>query len=255
MWLAEKIRTQKLRLEKLGPGGYIAMLGVKYRPGPVGGAPRKFRVPKAEHPIYCRPRTSDPGVLHQIFIDEEYRCLDQVQGSGLILDLGANVGHSASYLLTRFPEAELIAVEPDPGNFQMVRRTLAPYGSRARAIHSAVWSQSCGLVMSAAGQGLGREWSRKVRPADEGETPEMQAVDVLSLLEGSGHDRIFLLKVDVEGAEEEVFGPTAAAWIDRVDNIVIELHGRERERIFHEAIAGRDFEVSTCDELTVCRRR
>jgi hypothetical protein len=38
-------------------------------------------------------------------------------------------------------------------------------------------------------------------------------------------DRVGILKVDIEGAEKEVFSG-AASWIDRVDGIIIELHDR-----------------------------
>ena len=38
-----------------------------------------------------------------------------------ILDCGANVGYTSAYLLTRFPTAFLIAIEPDPGNAEILR--------------------------------------------------------------------------------------------------------------------------------------
>jgi hypothetical protein len=45
-----------------------------------------------------------------------------------------------------------------------------------------------------------------------------------SLMQRYGLKRIDLLKIDIEGAEAELFGDTCESWIDRVVTIVMELH-------------------------------
>ncbi len=204
--------------------------------------------------LRCRPQTSDLNVFTQIFISREYRCLDEVQEPALIIDCGANVGYSSAYFLSRFPKARLIAIEPDPNNFVMLLKNIRLFGSRAAAICSGVWSREVGLVISEEPFGDGREWARTVRAARDGEKPEMMATDIGTLLKESGFERISILKVDIEGAEAEVFGSNYEPWIDKVDNIVIELHGRECEEIFGNAIAKEDFRVERCDELVVCNK-
>jgi hypothetical protein len=56
----------------------------------------------------------------------------------------------------------------------------------------------------------------------------VEAVDVPSLLDGSGAGRIDLLKLDIEGAELEVLRDGADRWIDLVETLVDELHDRFR---------------------------
>jgi hypothetical protein len=70
----------------------------------------------------------------------------------------------------------------------------------------------------------------------------------------AGYERVSLLKVDIEGGERELFSTDVEQWIGKIDNIVIELHGKQAEEVFFEAIASENFSVSTCDELTVCKR-
>jgi hypothetical protein len=86
----------------------------------------------------------------------------------------------------------------------------------------------------------------------------MVATDIGSLLAGSGHERISILKMDVEGAEAEIFSQPCD-WLDRVDALVIELHGPphfpDGATPFHAAMEGRGFELSRAGELTVCRRK
>jgi FkbM family methyltransferase len=218
------------------------------------GAPYVLYSRYARHPMRCRPNTSDVDVFQQIFGFREYRCLDEVRDASLIVDCGANVGYSTVYFLTRYPRAKVIAVEPDPGNCAVLAANVAPYGARCRAIASAVWSSKAGLVMGEERFGDGREWARTVRPNRPGETPLMTAVDIGTLLDESGMDRISILKIDIEGAEAEVFSANCERWLQRVDNLVIELHGERCRRIFAEAITHAGFTISECDELTVCRK-
>src|SRR6478752_5841128 len=137
--------------------------------------PVRMRSRYAAHPVGGRVHTSDGKVFYQVFARLEYACVDQIKDVKLIIDCGANVGYSSAYFLSRFPDAKLIAVEPDSGNFQMLQRNLAPYGDRVRLVKSGVWSHSCGLVISEEKFGDGREWAIQVREAREGETPQMTA--------------------------------------------------------------------------------
>ena len=209
----------------------------------------------ARFPVLCRPNTSDLAVFDQIFVGREYRCLDDVPDGGLIIDCGANVGYSSAYLLSRFKNAHIIAIEPDPSNYALLQKNLAPYADRAKAICSAIWSHPAALVLAKETSGNGQEWSRTVREVQEGESPMMTATDIGTLLANSGHDRISILKVDIEGAEKVVFAAGYEHWIDKVDNLVIELHSDECRSVFMAAIANRGFTLSECDELTVCKRR
>ncbi|MGH7437044.1 MAG: FkbM family methyltransferase [Polyangiaceae bacterium] len=244
-------------VQVLGAGSAAAYLALKVgnRLGVAGGPVATMHSRHAQFPLFCRAGTSDVDVFTQILVNREYRCLDHVEEASLVIDCGANVGYSAAYFLTRFPRAFVVAVEPDPGNFALLVRNLAPYEGRARAMHTGVWSHATGLAIAEDKSGDGREWAVTVREARAGERPAMTATDVASLLAASGHPRISILKVDVEGAERVIFAGRPGPWLDVVDNLVIELHGAECEAVFHRAIADRGFEVSRCDELTVCRRR
>jgi FkbM family methyltransferase len=195
--------------------------------------------------LFYRAHTSDRRVLYQIFVDREYRCLDHVRDAALIVDCGANVGYSSAYFLARYVDAHVIAVEPDTGNFEMLRRNVSRYAERVTLINSGVWSSSTGLVIS---EPAAEAWAFTVREARLGERATLHAVDIGTLLAQSGYERISILKVDIEGSEKEVF--RSAPWLEKVDYLVIELHGPECERIVYGAV-GDNARVSRCDELTV----
>jgi FkbM family methyltransferase len=209
----------------------------------------------ARFPLKFRPRTTDPYVFRQIFVELEYRPLNDIRNVGLILDCGANVGYSSAYLLTQFPKSRVIAIEPDPENFSMLEKNLAPYAGRFRAIQSAIWSKQVRLVLSEERMMPGWEWARTVREAKEGEPQTIAATDIGTLLNESGFERISILKIDIEGAEAIVFSSNYEEWLSKVDNLAIELHGDECSSVFFKAIAGENFELSKSEELIVCKRQ
>ena len=197
------------------------------------------------HPIELRINSTDVDVYRQVLVEEEYGAAADGH-MGTIVDCGANVGYTSAYLLSRFPDARVVALEPFPANAELCRRNLAPYGQRATVIEAAVWSHGGRLVLDHAG---GNEWGVRVRAARAGEIGEIEAVDLPSL----GLNRIDLLKIDIEGSEANLFGGGTERWLPHVSNIAIELHGDECAERFSRAMANYSYTLSHSGELTICR--
>lgn len=208
----------------------------------------------AAFPLWCRPGTSDEMVFWQVFIDLQYAPHAPIEAPRFILDCGANVGYTASYFLTRFPAARVFAVEPDPGNAAMLRRNLTPYGGRAAVFETAVWSRPVGLVLSTTPFRDGREWARQVREARPDETPAMLATDIPKLIAESREDRVGILKMDIEGAETEVFSADCSSWLPRVDAMMVELHDDAGAGAFERAVRRHGFDISRHGELAIAVR-
>jgi FkbM family methyltransferase len=209
----------------------------------------------AAFPLLCRPGTSDEEVFSQVFIAGEYSCINPPGEPRFILDCGANVGYTAAYLLTRFPTAFLLAVEPDPGNAEILGQNLLPYGNRARVLNTAVWSHKVGMVLSTTPFRDGREWARQVREAKEGESPQMFATDIGTLIVKSGYQRVGILKIDIEGAEQVIFGRDCSSWLPLVDSIAIELHSTDATTVFTNALRHAPFALSQHGDITLATRQ
>jgi FkbM family methyltransferase len=210
------------------------------------------------HPLFIRPNSSDLDVFDQIFINREYRCLDRMAEVRLIIDCGANVGYSSAYFLSQHPHSRIIAVEPDPENFDMLRRNLDLYAGRVTLINAAVWSHCTRLALCASRYRDGREWTRQVRAFRPGDKA-IEGVDLGTLLASSGEDHISILKIDIEGAEAVIFSENCESWLSKVEAIVIELHDDSvfgnATKVFFNAIEDLDFEISHKCQLTICRKR
>lgn len=210
-------------------------------------------------PLIIRSNSSDIDVFWQIFVEKEYSCLAHLTDVDLIIDAGANVGYSSVYFLSHFPDCRVIAIEPDGNNFASLQKNLAPYGQRAQVFKYGIWSKSAELAIEATNYRDGRDWTRQVRECEVGETGDIQAVTVGELLLQSGHSRLSLLKMDIEGAEAVVFADSSCQqWLPKTDAIAIELHDDSgfgpASDLFHAAISDQHYQISHSGELTICLR-
>lgn len=217
------------------------------------GASSRVRPPAAPHRVECRRDSTDEVCFHHLFIRRELEGARAFAPPDLIMDLGANVGFASIYLMNLFPAATLIAIEPDPANFEVCRRNLAPYGSRVRLVKGGIWHSRVPLVLSRGTYRDGGDWSVEVREAQPGETGDVEGWDIPSLLALTGHTRIGLLKVDIEGSERALFSTNSKAWLARVDNIVVEIHDEHCHSAVFDAMQPYNYDLSVSGEYQVFR--
>jgi FkbM family methyltransferase len=210
----------------------------------------KLRLRGYTKPLYFRHWSSDLSVIRQVFCHQEYLCVRDLKDVLYIIDAGANIGCTAFYLLHHYPNAMVVAIEPDRQNFELCSQNLAPFAQRVHLLNKGVWSQAENLRVVPGTNGIG-EWAIEVRPCRPDEPIDVEAIGMPELLATSPTGHIDLLKVDIEGAEKEVFGANCT-WLSGVRNIVIELHGEACERTFLNALGDYDYDASHQGELLVC---
>jgi len=213
----------------------------------------QLHVKDYKYSVYGRYETSDPRAFREILVEEEYSSLDGIKNPRLIVDCGAYVGYSSIYFLNRYPEAHLIAVEPNKLNFDICHKNLFSYGKRVTLIKAAIWPYQTGLIVHQDDPHKGWAWGLQVRECKAGEKPYVNAVNINDLLLESDFYHIDILKIDIEKAEKEVFSRNFEIWLNKVRNIVIELHDEESEEIFFKALAPYTYNLSRSGELTICK--
>jgi FkbM family methyltransferase len=136
-------------------------------------------------------------------------------GQRNIIDLGANIGSTSVWLARRYGAKRVLAVEPDPGNAELARINLRRNGIDAEVIEAAVGPHNGTIRFERSENStLGRIG---------GDGIEVPLVTPQSLVERFETDEPILLKMDVEGAEAELFDADLG-WLDRVECLVAELH-------------------------------
>jgi FkbM family methyltransferase len=203
--------------------------------------------------VLLRSRGSDTQTLDEVVKREVYSCVASSAGAcGSVIDLGANIGLASLYFAHRFPECRVLAVEPNIDTYALLRtnvRELVDSG-RCRTLNAAVWSSNRNLVgCEAPGQAQYDSFMVKAPPCnDDGE--RIAGMTMQAIIAESGFDVVDLLKVDVEGAEIELFRGDVE-WLRQVNMLAIEFHGDARRTTsFDELMAAFNFRIET-DSHTV----
>lgn len=154
---------------------------------------------------YYWNRLLDPAFQYE---PEIHRVLEALRSSRyLLLDLGANFGYwSCIGGSAEMGAQAVVAVEPAPSCEQLLRHNLAPMGGRARIVTHAIDQVSGRRVPlygdRHAGASLRLDWyGHHQRPLAEVETITID--DLLTRLAITPADQPVLIKLDVEGFEQE----------------------------------------------------
>lgn len=204
-------------VEIFGPEGALHLVRAKLGQREISVTPAGVRAP-----ITLRALSTDPDTYEQVFRHREYE-FDAGEAPRVIVDAGANIGLASIWFATRYPEAIIYALEPEAGNFALLKRNVAAYPN-VKPLHQALWRENGTIDLVDPGHGA---WGFRTRDGREaGAAPvvhKVSATTVDQLMADHGLDQIDLLKVDIEGAEKEVFRD-ASAWVGRVMILVVELH-------------------------------
>jgi FkbM family methyltransferase len=203
-------------------------------------------------PFYLRFNTSDVPTFDQIFMAQEYDFKVKTPPK-VIVDAGANIGLTSILFANRYPEAKIIAIEPEASNYEMLKMNVAPY-SNISPMKVALWNKNDEINLVDPGFG---KWGFMTQGVEyEGEvTHKVNSLTIDKIMEDNGIDKIDILKIDIEGAEREVF-MNSSSWIGNVDSLIVELHERMKSgcnRSFYNASNGFDHEWQHGENIYLSR--
>lgn len=157
-------------------------------------------IPKIKYPIKIRAKTSDIPTFEQIFLNEEYNLPVDIKPR-LIIDGGANVGYASIFFANKFPQAHIIAVEPEESNFKILKENTSHY-QNIESIKSGIWNENTYLKIKDIGLG---KWGFMVEKVKHKEQGSFKAITIEEILKNSSYKEIDILKLDIKGSEKEFF--------------------------------------------------
>ncbi len=188
--------------------------------------------------IWLRRKGSDTENFQEIVIKRVYNAVtDRIQNCKYVIDLGANIGLATRLFAARYPSCRILAVEPHLENYELLEKNVTELAKagRCRTVRAAVWDRKSRLAVAAPPEGEDRYFAMFVQETlDEG-MQEVEAVTMNELIEQSRFPVVDILKVDIEGAEVNLFRGDLS-WLSQVHTIAIEFHGDSRERSGFDAI-------------------
>lgn len=163
-------------------------------------------------------------LFREVFLSGEYY-FETSNTRPVIIDCGSNIGMSVLYFKYLFPDARIMAFEPNPNTLRLLQKNVEANGIRDVELHDIALSDREGeisfFVSSDPGTLLGS--TRK----DRGGNVELKTkADKLSKYIRD-RQRIDLVKIDVEGSELNIVNELAeSSALQKAEQYIIEYHHR-----------------------------
>jgi FkbM family methyltransferase len=200
--------------------GYYSNLGL---PGVLAisayhlfGRPKEITAlpPSIRNPVHIRMRTSDASIYGGILLRGQY-AFDLPFSPKTIVDAGANIGMASIYFTHRYPQAET-------SNFVVLARNVQPYPAII-PLHAALWNRDGEISVRQRDSATGVS-AKCAFVTHEGIGAKVRAITMRTLMKEMQIHAVDVLKVNIEGAEKEVF--EVCDWMDHIRCLMIELHDR-----------------------------
>ncbi len=169
---------------------------------------------------------SDMSVYSQIFVSEEYKIIKEIllnikKDKYQIIDAGANVGYTSLYFAIDL-NVDIISIEPSEDNVYLLKKNieLNHLDNRIEFKCIALSSNSNHKYNTNNNFRDGLDWSTTTVLDPDG---EINSVTLNDLLLEKKWDEIDLLKMDIEGAESEIFNADID-FLQKTRIIAIEVH-------------------------------
>ena len=160
------------------------------------------------------------GFLHsleEVFRDQVYK-FSSKKKDPYIIDAGANIGLSVAYFKQLFPQARIVAFEPDQHIFELLSQNIAALAYREVALrNTAAWIADTELTFFSEGSLAG---STEVSLGGKASQYTVKAERLKNWLAGKEVD---FLKIDIEGAENTVLFDLEDE-LPRVGHLFLEYH-------------------------------
>jgi len=231
MGFYEKIGLRNVGIEVTNVINLIRLYGLKdglklfYSTSTQKNSTYQAKASFLKQPFTLRNNKSDKPIFYQVFYEKQYDLYGiDFPDAKRIIDGGANIGCAAVYFSIRFPAAEILAIEPERNNYTLLEKNIRPY-KNIQSIEAGIWNKNEQLSL-ANPEGGAAEFMFE----SSSESSNMiEGMTINSLLELKKWDSVDIIKLDIEGAEKEVFSANDLSWLNKTRLLIIELHDRYKK--------------------------
>ena len=216
----------------------------------IGEPPEELQLPNLRYPLHIRPGTADAIEVGHTVVRQCYGQHSLASPIRFIIDAGANIGDSTCWFLSKYPEAHVLAIEPDSSNFEMLVRNTKPYGSRVTCLKAGLWVSDAPLEVCDGESSI----SLFVKEANNAASADCQGLCPQTLLKRFGLKSIDIFKIDIEGAETRLFTDDHSEWLPQCRLLFIDVHSAAAELAVTAAADQHGFRHDKYRELVVLRK-
>lgn len=213
---------------------------------------------------YRNDSVGDNGVIHQMFVSQDYRVDMWAQGRALaayhdlhsatrpslIIDAGANIGAAALYFLHEYSNAFVFAIEPDAENWKLLDINTSDFSQKHNFLGAAAERDGeLQLVDPGLSDWGFRTQATEIEASGSSGGMRVKSISPRSIMShvSCAHTNPLIFKVDIEGGEESLFSGDTT-WMRSFPLIIVELHDwmlpfSGSSRSFVKALAQYEFDL------------
>jgi FkbM family methyltransferase len=182
----------------------------------------KIKLRKFPFPFYLRPgNDADSSTFNEVILRNEYS-ISLPFNPKRIIDCGANIGLASIIFANKFNHAKIIAIEPEEENYTYLIRNTEPYKNIVSK-KAAVWSKPAELKIANLSVPSN---AFSIEASDEPSIQSISSITIPDIMKENHWHYIDLVKIDIEGAEKELFTSNYEDWLPKVNVLIIETHDK-----------------------------
>ncbi len=170
--------------------------------------------------IHLRKNTKDHETFDEVFIDNIYNLPLPIEPK-TIIDAGANIGLASLFFKMKYPAAAIALIEIDSGNLEMIRKNLKH--------HTNITILNKGLYNKISYFKVFDPFNATNSFVIEESTKDdydIESITIDQIIKDHNWDEIDILKIDIEGAEKNLFESNYQHWLPKVNVLMVETHDR-----------------------------
>lgn len=169
----------------------------------------------------------------EIFMDECYLVgLErEIPSDSTIIDIGANAGYFTLFIASLRPRAKLFSFEPVPVNYAQLKRHRDLNSTRKIKCFPLAVAGHAGVINLTFDPRDSFTTSATIFTSEKeaGESLAVPCVTLQELMDENGIGKCDLLKMDCEGAEYDILYNCPPNYLQRIDQIDMEVHRGQKE--------------------------
>ncbi|WP_339847454.1 FkbM family methyltransferase [uncultured Dokdonia sp.] len=203
-----------------------------------------------KHRIKIRKNYTDREVVEYVLQDKYHLPPSEVtlSESPIILDLGTNIGLTIAHFKELYPNASVYGFEMNPENYKLALYNTRVYKNVSIA-NKAVWIDNAGITYASDASYDSFAIDRSTKQVESNVT-KVPSITISEIIKAHGLKKIDYIKMDIEGAEEDILDQEDVSWLDIVEVLNIEMHfeqGDDRIKEYMSILEQQGFDVRESD--------
>jgi len=206
-------------------------------------------VPNYPAIFQIRPNTKDKDIFRHIILEDDYNIEFNFEPK-IIIDAGAYAGFSPVYFANKYKQAKIFAIEVDDDNYKTLLKNTKTYKNIV-TYNKALWYKKTKLKINNVDVN-----KCSITVEEELADAKTPTITINEIINDNNIDVIDILKIDIEGAEKDLFENAPHIWLSKIKVLIIELHDRKKagcSKAVFEAMLKYNFSTEVKSEYLIIK--